>query len=428
MFDLPNSWRMQRLKHLFDYSLSSVDRHKHDDELKVSVCHYSNAYHNEKISIDTALPEGTCTTGEFKKYKILKGDILVTKDSESPEDIGVPCLIEHNLENTVCGYHLGIIRSRTEVDPNFVFRYLQSSLVQSYFYRESFGVTRFSLGKPPVENLEIPLPSLEEQKLISLYLDNKTKQIDLLIRKIERKIELLKEQRASLISQCVTEGLDPNVKMRDSGIEWIGEIPKHWQVQKLKYLVSYNQEVLFETTDPDYEFHYIEIGDVDRSDGITINKKIRFKDSPSRARRVARPDDVIVSTVRTYLGAIGMIPNLKDVVCSTGFCVLRGKSKEINQGFLSFSVRSDWFISEINGNSYGVSYPAINSSELVESKIAVPPISEQVKIVAALVAKIQMLDRQIGYEREKVGLYREYRQALISSVVTGKMRVTEDMI
>ena len=90
--------------------------------------------------------------------------------------------------------------------------------------------TRFGLGKPSIENLCVPIPPLTEQKQISDYLDRKTQQIDNLIEKTERKIELLKEQRSSLINQCVTKGLDPNVEMKDSGVEWIGEIPKGWEV------------------------------------------------------------------------------------------------------------------------------------------------------------------------------------------------------
>ena len=102
----------------------------------------------------------------------------------------------------------------------------------------------------------------KEQKIISQYLDKKTKQIDSLIEKIEKKIELLKEYRSSLINEVVTKGLNPIVDMQDSGIEWIGEIPSHWEICKLKFIVSENQESLSNSTEPDLELDYIEISDL----------------------------------------------------------------------------------------------------------------------------------------------------------------------
>lgn len=276
--------------------------------------------------------------------------------------------------------------------------------------------------------IHFPFPPVEEQKLISLYLDKKTEQIDRLVEKVQKKIELLKEQRTSLINQSVTKGLDPNVEMKNSGVEWIGQIPKHWEVKKLKYMVSYNTDTLPEKTDPDYRFNYIEIGDVDYIEGVNLKEKITFNGSPSRARRVVKPNDVIVSTVRTYLRAIGVVPDISDVVCSTGFCVLRDQTGLLNQDFLSFSVRSEWFVSSVISNSYGVSYPAINSSELVELKIVLAPLKEQEYIVKTLKIKIQNFDNQIQFEIKRINLLKEYRQSLISSVVSGKVRVTEDMV
>jgi len=307
----------------------------------------------------------------------------------------------------------------------------------TYFYQmidDHKGLRPFYTGLRKVVRsdtfmgIEVFSPPLEEQKLISRYLDKKTEQIDSLIEKIQKKIELLKEQRTSLINQCVTKGLDPSVEMKDSGVEWIGEIPKHWYLKRLKYLVSYNQETLSENTEPDYEFNYIEIGDVNYVEGISINDKTSFSESPSRARRVVRPNDVIVSTVRTYLRSIGVVPNLDNVICSTGFCVLRDNTGLVDQGFLSYSVRSEWFVSEVISNSYGVSYPAINSSELVDIGIVIPSIDEQKKIVNFIDLNIKKIDHEIQHEERRKTLIKEYRQSLISSVVTGKVRVTEDMI
>ena len=107
---IPKHWIIRKLKHISKVQLSSVDRHEHDDELRVNICHYPDVYKNEYISEKTKLPFGTCSVNEFKKFSLIDGDILLTKDSESPEDIGIPALVKGELVKTVCGYHLGIVR------------------------------------------------------------------------------------------------------------------------------------------------------------------------------------------------------------------------------------------------------------------------------------------------------------------------------
>ena len=325
---------------------------------------------------------------------------------------------------------INIVLEPRELDPQFIQYLFKNYYFKEEYFRNGKGIhwDLWTTRWDQLKNIKFPIPSNKEQELISRYLDKKTEQIDSLIEKIQKKIELLKEQRTSLINQCVTKGLDPKVEMKDSGVEWIGEIPSHWYLKRLKYLVSYNQETLSENTEPDYEFNYIEIGDVNYVEGISINDKTSFSESPSRARRVVRPNDVIVSTVRTYLRSIGVVPNLDNVICSTGFCVLRDNTGLVDQRFLSYSVRSEWFVSEVISNSYGVSYPAINSSELIDIGIVIPSIDEQKKIVNFIDLNIKKIDHEIQHEERRKTLIKEYRQSLISSVVTGKVRVTEDLI
>ncbi len=315
------------------------------------------------------------------------------------------------------------------MNSNYFHYLLRSDEYIAEFRRNSTGIvdSRLRLYDDSFGRVFSHVPPLQEQILISNYLNKKTSQIDSLIEKIQQKIELLKEQRTSLINQCVTKGLNPDVEMKDSGVEWIGEIPKHWELKKLKYIVSYNTETLTDKTDPSYEFTYVEIGDVDYIDGISYKSKIAFLDSPSRARRVLRNGDVIISTVRTYLRAIGLIDREDDLIGSTGFCVLRS-SKEVSSKYLSYAVRSEWFISDVISNSEGVSYPAINSSDLVNLKVIFPPLNEQIEIENTLDVEIKISNDLISKETKRIELLKEYRQSLISNTVTGKIRVTEDMI
>lgn len=148
---------------------------------------------------------------------------------------------------------------------------------------------------------------------------------------------------------------------KHSGIEWIGEIPEHWEVKKLKYVASCNDDVLPESTDKKMLISYVEIGDVNLSNGIENYSELTFENVPSRARRIAKFGDVIISTVRTYLGAITRIDNeFKNLIVSTGFAVVR--SKNIISPFLGYYVKSQGFIDQVISLSTGVSYPSISSA------------------------------------------------------------------
>ena len=418
-----DNWEWKPLKYIFNYFLSSVDRKIKDEELNVHICHYPDVYKNEKISDKDTLNKGTCTEFELENFKLMKGDILITKDSEDPKDIGIPCLVENDLIDSVCGYHIGILRTNENIEREFYFRYIQSTDVKDYFFCESNGITRFGLGKSSVENLKIPILSIQEQKIISQYLDKKTKQIDSLIEKIEKKIELLKEQKTALINQCFTKGLNPNVEKKDSGFDWIGEIPSHWEVSKLKFLVFENQESLSNSTNPDLELDYIEISDVNSIGEFNQPTKYKFSESPSRCRRICRKGDVIISTVRTYLKSIGIIEEqTKNLICSTGFSVLTPKSEYLSK-YIFYMLRSNWFISKVISKSEGVGYPSIKSHKLLGTEVIIMEKKEQQKIVDYLDIETQKIDQIILVEKKRIDLLKEYKKSLISEVVTGKKRV-----
>ena len=132
-----DNWEWKPLKYIFNYFLSSVDRKIKDEELNVHICHYPDVYKNEKISDKDTLNKGTCTEFELENFKLMKGDILITKDSEDPKDIGIPCLVENDLIDSVCGYHIGILRTNENIEREFYFRYIQSTDVKDYFFCES---------------------------------------------------------------------------------------------------------------------------------------------------------------------------------------------------------------------------------------------------------------------------------------------------
>ena len=205
--EIPVHWEVKRLKYVTKILPSNVDKHIYPDEIQVRLCNYIDVYYNDYITVDTVLAKGSCKEHEFTKFVLRKGDVIITKDSETPDDIGVPTFVKDNLDNVVCGYHLTMIRSYA-CRGEFIFRFIQSDRARRYFELNSNGITRYGLGKSSIENLLLPIPTDSEQRQIANFLDRKTEQIDELISTEQRKIEILKEYRQSLISEAVTGKID----------------------------------------------------------------------------------------------------------------------------------------------------------------------------------------------------------------------------
>lgn len=265
-------------------------------------------------------------------------------------------------------------------------------------------------------------PPMQEQKRIIDYLKDKTLKIEQYVSARERERELLDSLKQSEIANVVTKGLNPNVRMKDSGIPWIGMIPEHWEVKRLQAVASCNDECLSENTPQSQEIEYVEIGNVDNVNGIRATEKMLFADAPSRARRITQKGDIIVSTVRTYLKAIAVIER-EGLIVSTGFAVIRPNS--INNKFIQFVMLSDCVINSIVANSYGVNYPAITANKLMKLSIPVPPPSEQQAIVDYIEAKLSKIDSCMADLQAEIDYLKEFKQRLISDVVTGQICVAE---
>jgi type I restriction enzyme, S subunit len=198
---------------------------------------------------------------------------------------------------------------------------------------------------------------------------------------------------------------------------WLGALPERWASKRLKYLSTINDETLPETTAPDHELLYVDIGSVDAVNGILKKESMLFEAAPSRARRVVRDGDTIVSTVRTYLRAVAAIRSPeKNLIVSTGFAVVRPKGIEPN--YLAYSLRSSYFIETVVSRSVGVSYPATNPTDVSCIELPQPPIEEQQTIVRILDTKTEQIDELIAKKRLLIDKLKEKRQALITRTVT----------
>ncbi len=414
---LPINWNITRGKYLFNFQKEINSNFQNDNLLSLTL---SGVINKDINSSEGLRPKN------YNTYQIFNKDDLVFKliDLENKKTSRVGLVHERGIMSPV---YIRIEPKQNSIFPKYAFWVYYDLYNKDIFNAIGTGV-RSSLSSLDLLELEVPIPPKDEQMRIAKFVDMNVQDIDTLIEKVKEKIELLKEHRQALINQCVTKGLGTNFELKDSGVEWIGETPKHWRIVKLKYLVSYNDEILLKNTDPEYKFRYVQISDVNYLENITLGDLTSFKESPASARRIVKHNDIIVSTVRVNLRSIAIIPKFQDVICSTAFCVLRSNSKTVDAGFLAFSVGADSFVSEAIIRSTGVAYPTISSRDLVQIEIAVPPIDEQTKISKYLDTKINRLNDMISLEMKRVDLLKEYRQSLISAAVTGKIKITEDML
>ena len=286
------------------------------------------------------------------------------------------------------------------------------------------GTTFLELSRTNLGDTKLVFPkSKEEQTAIANYLDKKTSKIDQLISNKKAQIEKLKEIRQIEINTAVTKGLDPNVTLKPSGIEWLGDIPEHWEVKRIKDHVRVNISSLGSDTDSEMIIKYLDISNVNNT-GLTGDiQELQFFEAPSRARRIVQNGDVVMSTVRPYLKAITYLDDIPDnMIASTGFAVMTSKSN-YHSKFLFYQTVSDWFNETINSKSVGASYPALNSDVLIATKILVPPTAEQSEIANYLDEKTNKLDQLVSNLENQIEQLEEVRKIEIYNAVTGKIKV-----
>lgn len=278
-----------------------------------------------------------------------------------------------------------------------------------------YGGGQPNISQETIKSLRIHCPPTTEQTQIVTYLDKKTSLIDELISLKERKIELLKEKRIALINHVVTKGLDPNVKMKDSGIEWIGEIPEHWEVKKMKYAVFHSTEKALPPTDA------IKISpeNVESNTGKCLNYRSEYEGEGYSFTK----GDLLLNKLRIYLKKI-LFAEL-DGFSMGEMLVLRCKSTLYNRYFY-YLLFNQGLIDFLDAQSTGIKMPRVSPEIILNTRIIYPPKSEQTQIVKYLDKKTKKIDNQLTLEQKKIDLLKEYRQSLISEVVTGKIKVTKD--
>ncbi len=412
-----------------------MDKHKVEDEKPVRLCNYIDVYNNEYITFDLDFMEATATVEEIRRFNVEEGDVLVTKDSETWNDIAVPAYVASQLDNVLCGYHLAQVRTKRNLyDGQYLFRAFSARGINDQFRVEATGITRYGLGKYGFENAFFLVPPIREQQAIATFLDRETSRIDELIAKKERQIELLQEKRSALISHAVTKGLDPNLKMKDSGVEWLGEIPEHWEVKKVKNVVlkigsgktpKGGSEVYVDSGIMLIRSQNVHFDGLRLDDIAFIEPEI---DAEMANTRVI-PGDTLLNITGASLGRCCIMPANHDLAnVNQHVCIVRPRKDIIDPHFLYFTMCSHPLQSQIFANENGTSREGLNFEQVSNLLIPFPPgIIEQQAIIGKVITNIQKMDINIAKVNRSIDLLREYRTALISAAVTGKIDLREEV-
>ena len=286
------------------------------------------------------------------------------------------------------------------------------------------------LSNDDIRGVKITLPPLPEQEQIVKYLDEKTSQIDQLISITEKKIEGLKEKRTSLINHIVTKGLDSNVEMKDSGVEWIGKIPKHWIVGSFRFFVKLRHGFQFRDGDfTDEGIKIVKITQLHRDGYLDIsscsyvdsNRLNEFQDI------LIKEDDILMCLTGGTIGKIIRVGQVEEPLFQN-YRVGHFSSKvnHLSDNYLFYLMSSNVISGQIFFDVRETGQPNIGLEDFNKMKVCIPSLNEQEQIVEHLVNQTKKIDEIISIERKRIETLKEYRQSLISEVVTGKVRVCEE--
>lgn len=206
--DIPEHWEVRKLKYVANCFPSNIDKHSKEDEKQVRLCNYTDVYKNDFITNDMNLMLATATENQIEKFSLQMGDVIITKDSETANDIAVPAVVKEELENVVCGYHLSVLRPYSKLKGEYLFRVLQCKPINIQFEVCSNGVTRVGLGVYDMKKAQIPVPPLTEQTAIVSHIEKETSIITKTIATIEKEITLVQEYKTVLIAETVTGKID----------------------------------------------------------------------------------------------------------------------------------------------------------------------------------------------------------------------------
>lgn len=418
--EIPEHWNINKLKYLV---IQCNDKLKSNTDYKIAL---ENIESKTGRFIDVIENNGEVFTGEGTKFQ--KYDVLLNKLR--------PYLAKVYLakRDGSCVSEFLVLRTLKSLEPNFLFWHLLSDELIKEINSSTYGAKMPRSNWEFIGNLKLPYPSKSEQKTIVYYLNFRTSGIDNLVSKKERLIDLLKEERAALINQAVTKGLDPNAPMKDSGIEWLGKIPEHWKMKRLKFVCTIQGRIGFKgykSTDLVLAGkgaitlgakHITKDNKIDLSEPVYLSWN-KYYESPE----IMVKKNNIVFSQRGSLGKIGLIDrDYGDVTINPSLILL--KEIKNNCRYFAYYLTCFYIKKKVEIISSSTAIPMISQEKLSNFTCLIPPIKEQTSITIFIEKESSKIDQTISKIKKEIDLLKEYRTALISETVTGKIDVRDEAI
>ena len=421
--EIPSKWEWLKIKNLFSFSKGTGISKSDIEEDGTSKC----ILYGELF---TRFKDFNVIPSEFSKTNledriVSEGNELLIPGSTTTTSVDLCNCKTLNHKGIQLGGDIIILKPRRNDIFNEFYSYYISTVTKPDFETGGRGVTIHHIYPKQIREIHIPYIPLSEQQQIVSFLDTKTSLIDSLIEKTQRKIELLKERRTSLINEVVTKGLNPNVEVKDSGVEWIGEIPSHWEFVRIGHL---NRVVRGGSPRPSGDprffngdfIHWITVKDITSKTGKYVTTTdTKLTEEGMKQSRVLEPETLVLTNSGVTLGIPGIL-KIRGCI-NDGSVSFLDMSPKIERDYLYYfwTTQTELLLEQQSG--YG--QPNLNIEIVSNVRFPLPPLSEQQQIVEYLDEQTGLIDKTISIEEKRIELLKEYRQSLISEVVTGKRKV-----
>lgn len=406
--EIPEHWEVKRLKY-FGNNYNGLTYSPNDicsSQEGIIVLRSSNIKDNKLCFDDNVYVNKEIPT----KLLVNKGDILICSRNGSASLIGKAALIETDIKATFGAFMM--IFKGNNICHKYLY-YIVTSCISQYKWLFTTATINQLTSSMLGEIFAPFICNKLEQQSIAAYLDQKCGEIDELITLQEEMITKLQSYKQSVITEAVTKGLNKNVPLKDSGIEWIGEIPEHWEVKRLKNVCS---QINIKENSKRNSLPYIGLENIESGSGRYIDT---ISEIEGMANRFCK-NNVLFGKLRPYLSKVYLAE--KDGICSPEFIVYDTKSN--NSRFIHKLLLSQPFIDVVNSSTYGAKMPRANGEFINNIYVQIPPLSEQQSIADYLDQRCSEIDELISIKQQKIEKLKEYKKSLIFECVTGKRKVS----
>ena len=373
---IPDNWEIGILSDVSEIKFSNVDKIASSDEAPISLCNYLDVYNNEYIDGRIEFMPATATDEEIGKFALKKGDVIITKDSETPDDIAKPAVVVQDLTNVLCGYHLALIRPDSQrVDSVFLGKMLSSKIVNHQFERLAQGLTRFGLEVSSIKNALIAIPPLPEQRKIAEILST----VDEAIEKTDAIIQETQQLKKGLMQKLFTEGIG-HTRFKETKI---GRIPEGWGVKKLSEVSVIKPSNVDKKTQPDERpvrlCNYLDV-----YNNEYIDENIDFMKATATIAEIEKfslnQGDVIITKDSETADDIAIpsvvIEELNNVLCGYHLALLQPDVEKIDGIFLSKLLSSTSINNQFVRSAQGLTRFGLKVSSILNAIIPLPSRSE----------------------------------------------------